>query len=196
VAVGLQSDEALVKRLLPKFNADADDRAQAWREWYTRLGEAAVMAFIRVKNDSSESNMDIFQEAMLTAYVEIEQDRYQPCPGIPLTAYVKGIAYNKIREARRRGRRSGLIEETLQSIGEASVAPLESVIEKRELRRALRSGLATLSGGRRQVLERYLQGHNTAEIAYTLGMSEALVRQHKCRGLATLRTLDSLVQAN
>ena len=190
MALSFTSDEALVKRLLPNLNADPKDRALAWWEWYVRVGEAAVMAFIRIKNDTPESDMDIFQEAMMTAFVEVERGRYEPCAGVPLTAYVKGIAYNKIREARRRARRSTLVEDALQSLSEASHPHLETVVELREQQNALQVGLAMLSRGRRQVLEGYLKGHNTAEIAQTLGMSQDLVRQHKSRGLRSLRAMD------
>ena len=190
IVINSTSDEALVKRLLPKLNADPRDRALAWWEWYVRVGEAAVLAFIRIKNDTPESDMDIFQDAMMTAFMEVERGRYKPRAGIPLTAYVKGIAYNKIREAYRRARRSTLVKDALQDLSEGNQAHLETVVELREQQNALRVGLATLSPGRRQVLEGYLNGHNTAEIAHRLGMSAELVRKHKSRGLRTLRALD------
>ena len=63
------------------------------------------------------------------------------------------------------------------------------MIEYQEQRATLRNGLTRLSPCRRQVLEKYLRGHSTAEIADALGMSEASVRQHKSRGLRTLRQI-------
>jgi RNA polymerase sigma factor (sigma-70 family) len=69
---------------------------------------------------------------------------------------------------------------------------LEIVIEHHEQRDSLRTGLSKLTPHRRQVLEGYLKGHTTAEIAQTLGMSEESVRQHKCRGLRSLRRMDIL----
>ena len=68
------------------------------------IGAAAVLKFIRLNNYTRELDEDIFQEAMLTAYLEVERGHYIPREGIPFTAYVKGIARNKIREARRRER--------------------------------------------------------------------------------------------
>lgn len=193
MTVQMKSGETLIKRLLPTKNHDAKDRALAWWEWYVKVGEASLMAFIRVKNDTVEPDMDIFQEAITTAFVEVERGNYQPCVGIPLTAYVKGIARNKIREARRRSYRSVKIEDALQHIIEPVAPSMEKIIEGRERWNTLEQGLSQLSCGRRQVLEAYLNGQSTAEIAQDLGMSEALVRQHKSRGLRSLKAMVAFV---
>jgi RNA polymerase sigma factor (sigma-70 family) len=148
------------------------------------------MAFIRVQNNTPELDADILQEAVITAYAEVERGRYEPRDGIPFAAYVKGIARNKIREARRRARRLVPLNDTAEF--EDGRPQLEIVIEHHEQRDSLRTGLSKLTPHRRQVLEGYLKGHTTAEIAQTLGMSEESVRQHKCRGLRSLRRMDIL----
>lgn len=183
-----ESDEVLVKRLLPSTNGNPASRAAAWREWYTQVGEASVLGFIRAQNDTSEADMDIFQEAMLTAFVEVERGRYRPHLNVPFAAYVKGIARNKIREARRRTRRFIPLEDSPQSEIESD-EHLEAAVEYQEQQDTLQASLAKLTQNRRQVLERYLQGNTTAEIAQSLGITEALVRQHKSRGLRRLRQL-------
>lgn len=184
-----QSDEVLVKRLLPSTNRDPRDRIAAWEEWYAESGAASVMAFVRVKNDTAEPDMDILQEAMVTAYTEVERGRYEPRLGIPFAAYVKGIARNKIREARRRTRRSIPLGDVHDALFAGDGDSLDATIEHREQRALLRMGMSRLPSLRRQVLERYLKGHSTSEIARALGMSEASVRQHKCRGLRALRAM-------
>jgi RNA polymerase sigma factor (sigma-70 family) len=153
------------------------------------VGQISLLKFIRVHNTTSEPDEDILQEAMLTAYLEVERGRYQPREGVPFTAYVKGIARNKLREARRRGRVWLSLED-----GEAELPadrrferPLEVTIERREQDLTLRRGLAMLPGDKRQVLERYLYGESTGEIAASMAITEDLVRQHKCRGLRQLR---------
>ena len=148
------------------------------------------MAFVRTKNDTPEPDADIVQEAIVTAYVEVERGRYEPRTGIPFTAYVKGIARNKIREARRRTwRLTPIDDETPSSWLESDVPRLEHAIERQERLASVRSGLSQLSDSRRQVLQCYLQGLSTREIALALGMSEASVRQHKCRALRELRAM-------
>mgnify|MGYP001822429162 CR=1 FL=1 len=191
------SDRTLVERLLPSRNETRQDRAEAWSEWYAQVGERAVLSFVRAKNDTTELDMDIVQEAMTIAYVEVERGRYQPRVGIPFAAYVKGIARNKIREARRRCRRYVLVEDVSEHIAtralpqDSSTRP-EAVVVRREESAWLRAGLSRLTPCRRRVLEGYLGGRSTTEIAHTLGLSEAAVRQHKSRGLRSLRNMGVL----
>ena len=129
---------------------------------------------------------------MLTAYVEVERGRYEHRAGVPFTAYVKGIARNKIREARRRGRRWAALEEAASLPADPAPRALEGAVEKRQAHQALRQGLEKLPPQRRQVLQHYLDGESLAEIAQRLDITEALVRQHKHRALARLQQLSVL----
>ncbi|MBN1811904.1 MAG: sigma-70 family RNA polymerase sigma factor [Anaerolineae bacterium] len=185
-----ESSEVLIKRLLPSTNCDPQDRAIAWEEWYANGGRSSVMAFVRAQNDTQEHDADILQEAVITAYAEVERGRYEPRDGIPFAAYVKGIARNKIREARRRGQRLVPLDDTSEF--EDDRPQLEAVIERQEQQSSLHTGLSKLTPDRREVLECYLKGHSTAEIARALGMSEESVRQHKSRGLRSLRRMEIL----
>jgi RNA polymerase sigma-70 factor (ECF subfamily) len=187
-----ESDEALVRRLLPSANPDPTERARAWTEWQDAIGGPAVLKYVRLSNNTAEADEDILQDAMLTAYVEVERGRYEQRAGIPFTAYVKGIARNKIREARRRGRHWAALEEAANLPADPAPRALEGVVEHRQARQALRQGLEQLSPQRRQVLQHYLDGESLAEIAQRLDITEALVRQHKHRALERLQQLSVL----
>jgi RNA polymerase sigma factor (sigma-70 family) len=184
-----KSNEALERKLLPSISPNRADRARAWAEWQMSVGQVSLLKFIRVHNTTSEPDEDILQEAMLTAYLEVERGRYEPREGVPFTAYVKGIARNKLREARRRVRGWLPLEDgdSESPAGSRFERPLESTVERREQDLTLRRGLAMLPGDKRQVLERYLHGESTGEIAASMAITEDLVRQHKCRGLRQLR---------
>jgi RNA polymerase sigma factor (sigma-70 family) len=184
-----KSNDVLVERLLPHTNGDPADRAAAWEEWYVNTGAASVLAFVRKQNDTPELDADILQEAIAIAYVEVERGRYEPRTDIPFAAYVKGIARNKIREARRRTWRLTSIEDIPQSLLESDAPLLEHTVERQEQLARLRSDLSKLPPCRRRVLQCYLQGQSTVEIARTLGMSTDAVRQHKCRALRSLRQM-------
>lgn len=183
--------EALTRRLLPRYNFDRQDRALAWSQWQEAYGSHILMRYVRAHNTTAETDEDIIQDALLTAYLGVEAERYQPRDGVPFAAYVVGIARNKIREARRRGKHVALFDETQEEIGLRPVGALqrqpERVIERREQREQLLRELLQLPDARRQVLEHYLAGDSTGEIAGQMAISEDLVRQHKCRGLRRLR---------
>jgi RNA polymerase sigma factor (sigma-70 family) len=182
-----ETDEALIRQLLPSSNPDRRARARAWAEWQAAAGEQALRNFIRVSNYTPEPDEDILQEALLTAYLEVERGGYQPQAGVPFAAYVKGIARNKIRAAARRHREWLSLEQVTPPTGVQR--QLEAQMESREERRILQDGLASLPPPRRSVLEGVLNGESTAEIAAGLAISEALVRQHKCRALRSLRRM-------
>lgn len=181
----------LTRRILPQFNPDRQDRAQAWAEWQELCGDHILMRFVRGHNNTREADEDIVQEAVLTAYLGVESQRYQPRENVPFTAYVIGIARNKIREARRRERHLTDLDETEEEVGPRPVSVLqrqpERAIERREQLQLLHSGVSRLPEARRQVIERYLAGASTNEIAGQMAISEDLVRQHKCRGLRALQ---------
>lgn len=197
--------ETLIHRLLPGTNADRQDRASAWTEWQMNSGEHILFCFVRAHNSTAEADEDIIQDALLTAYLRVERGLYHPREGVPFTAYVIGIARNKIREARRRERFHANLDEDREELGlPTGGSPVtgrlprqpESAIERLEQHEALRRGLSRLPQARRQVLEHYLSGASTDEIANRLAMSEALVRQHKCRGLRALqRDMQHMVPA-
>lgn len=182
-----KSNEVLVERLLPTVNRNSEDRAMAWEQWYASVGLAAVGAFVRTTNDTATPDDDIVHDAITTAYEQVEGGRYEPRLDIPFTAYVKGIARNKIREARRRSWRCVALEDVPPTLFESDRPGLETLIEHREQIMALRDGLAHLPPLRRLVLEDYLQGRSTDEIAQAAGMSEEAVRQHKSRALRQMQ---------
>jgi len=185
VETRLKSSEALVTRLLPAANADPADRAVAWEEWYAGADVSSVLSYVRMANNTPEPDTEIVQEAITTAYLEIERGRYEQRRGVPFTAYVKGIARNKIREAQRRTWRTLPLEET--PARETATTRMETLIERREQVAAVREAMAHLPESRRQVLDRCFRGQTTRDIAHGLGLSEAAVRQHKSRGVRSIR---------
>ena len=120
----------------------------------------------------------------------METGRYEYRVGIPFSAYVKGIAKNKIREARRRDSHIMRVgDEFLLRFPDEAHRPLDDVIEHHEQKERLQQGLKRLPNRRRTVLERFIRGESTAEIAAALDISKESVRQHKCRGLRRLQEL-------
>jgi len=182
-----RSNETLERKLLPNVCPDRQERARAWDEWQQNCGEAALLKFIRIYNTTCETDEDIFQEVMLTAYLAVESGRYRPQEGIPFTAYVKGIARNKIRQALRQARGCVALDDVMDVVSDAQACRIEADVEHRERQVVLWRCLATLPGDRRRVIEHFLSGEDTREIADHLAISAELVRQHKSRGIRQLQ---------
>lgn len=180
-----------VTRLLPDENPDLADRAVAWEDCWDHIS-TSVMKYIGYANRTSAEDSEIFADAMVTAYVEVECGRYEHRVDVPFTAYVKGIARNMIREAYRRDRRVVQLMDTLDShdpVDETEQQPdFEKAVERTEEHQTLYRRLAELPQRRRQVLLMSSQGYDTPHIAAALGIREDLVRQEKCRGLQQLRS--------
>ncbi|MGC9396013.1 MAG: RNA polymerase sigma factor [Anaerolineae bacterium] len=182
-----KSNEVLVERLLPAVNDNPKDRAVAWEEWYASVGVPSVMAFVRVTNDTVTPDDDIVHDAIATAYEQVEGGRYEPRLDIPFTAYVKGIARNKIREARRRSWRYVALDDARLALFESDRPSLESLIEHQERIAKLCDDITRLSPLQQRVLTGYFHGRSTGEIAQASGMSEEAVRQHKSRALRRIQ---------
>lgn len=181
-----ESDEALISRLMPSTNDDRHDRALAWAEWHS-IAQSFLCTFMQVHNNTGEPDDDLIQDALVTAYLSVERGRYHPRDGIPFYAYVKGIARNKIREARRRSHRLVDLDHIPYHPGGELPRQPEELVSLREEEDLVRSHLAKLQGTRQQVLVHFLNGESTGQIAAQLNMSEALVRQHKCRALKAIK---------
>ena len=52
-----ESDEAIIRRLLPSTNTDRADRAQAWAEWQ-ETAAPHLYAFVRTHNNTRETDDD------------------------------------------------------------------------------------------------------------------------------------------
>lgn len=172
-----------VKRLLPDETPDPAQRAEAWQACWDTLGRA-VLRYIQGKNQTSTDDRDILADALATAYIEVEHRRYEYRPGVPFTAYVKGIARNLILEAYRRDKRSVPLTEDFDRVDHFD---FEAAVEHAEERDTVHRHLSELSPRRQTILLLHCAGHDTAHIASSLGIRKELVRQEKRRGIQQLK---------
>ena len=125
------------------------------------------------------------QETLILGYQKVEGGQYED-RNLPVTAFLKKIAWYKIMEASRK---------------ETGVIPLDDLYEvvaedhhehervefwkEHEL---LKTALAQLPPRRSHIMLLYEYGYSTAEIAERLGIREDLVRKEKSLGLRQLRS--------
>jgi RNA polymerase sigma-70 factor (ECF subfamily) len=159
----------------------ADRDGAAFTAFYLRY-ERAMLAFFLRRTHDAELAADLTAEVF--AAVLLACRRYRP-GGAPASAWLFGIAQNKLADSRRRGRVQDEARRRLR------MAPL--VLDDDDVRRieACAGADALLDAlpadEREAVRARVLHEQSYEEIAIRLECSQAVVRKRVSRGLARLR---------
>lgn len=145
-----------------------------------------VVAFLLRETGDREASADLAAEVF--AAVLVSARRYRPRDGGSAWPWVRGIALNKLRESRRRGRVEDRARRRLalepESLDDGDLARVDEL--------ASAPGVLALVDElpprqRAAITARIVQEREYAEIAEQLHCSEMVVRQHVSRGLAQLR---------
>jgi RNA polymerase sigma-70 factor (ECF subfamily) len=168
--------------------AVASGDQEAFSQFYRRHLSAVVALLLRETRDrelTADLAAEVFAGALLGA------GRFRARGDGSAWMWLRGVAQNKLRESRRRGRvedraRRRLGFET-EALDDADLARVD------ELASESAGGLVGLVGllperQRRAVRLRVLEGRSYPEIAAELRCSELVVRQHVSRGLKRLRS--------
>jgi RNA polymerase sigma-70 factor (sigma-E family) len=147
----------------------------------TRLG--ALLRYATAVTADPHLAQDVVQEVLLRAHQRWERIAAADQP----EAYVKRMLLNEYLSWRRRlGRRAQPLPDDVIA---SATPPTDDHAGGVADRSVLVSLIATLPPRQRAVLAlRYYEGLGDAQIADLLGCSEATVRSHAARALATLRT--------
>jgi RNA polymerase sigma factor (sigma-70 family) len=147
-----------------------------------------VLAFLARRVGSEDVAADLAGETFAAALLSCE--RYRPGEA-PASAWLLGIARNKLRESARHGR---VETEARQRLGVPVLSfDDEDLLRVQELASVGETALALLeqlpAAHREAVRARVVDELDYEQLALELGHSEQLVRQHVSRGLRRLRTL-------
>jgi RNA polymerase sigma-70 factor, ECF subfamily len=170
---GIRELQEVLSRYLPRFHSSA----------YRQLGNAA---------DAE----DAVQDALLAAYVHLDQFKGQAQMSTWITSIVTNCARMQLRRRPRQPHLSleepcGEDQEYCWSDRLADSGPSpEEECRNSELRRRLLQSVAQLSPSLRRAFElRDLDGHSVREAARTLGLAEGTVKAHLSRGRAKVTRL-------
>jgi RNA polymerase sigma-70 factor (ECF subfamily) len=148
----------------------------------------AVVAFLYRETRDREAAADLAAEVFAAAFVYAR--RFRALEGASAAPWIRGIAQNKLRESRRRGRvedrarrRLALQPEPLTDADLERVEELASVDHQDTL--GLLEQLPPAQ--RAAVRSRVMEEQEYSEIARRLRCSELVVRQRVSRGLARLQ---------
>jgi RNA polymerase sigma factor (sigma-70 family) len=151
---------------------------------FYRRHSRAVLGFFRRRVPSPELAFDLTAETFATAIESLE--RYVPGPE-PASAWLYGIARNKLAEALRLG---DVQERARRSLAMQPLVLDDEGVESLERQSAGRALSALDSLPREQaeaIRARHLEEREYGEIATELRCSESVVRKRVSRGLTTLR---------
>jgi RNA polymerase sigma factor (sigma-70 family) len=161
--------------------------ADAYATFYRRH-LALVIAFCLRSTGDREMAADLSSEVFATALSVAP--RFDPGLHRSAEPWLLGIAQNKLRESRRRGRVQDAIRRRLQM---EPLDPADYDLERVEQLAgegdgALTAALASLTEAERDAIHaRVVEERSYDEIAQTLGCSESVVRKRVSRGLSRAR---------
>ena len=155
----------------------------AWGRLF-ELHYRQVYAFVRYRLARADEAEDIASQVFEVAFSRATSFDYR---GVPIEAWLMGIARNLVRDHLKKLGRRGISEEFDDAVELA--APDDSAAA--DLRRDLLSAMAALTVDQRQVLQlRFLMDRSVAETAAVMGRSEDAVKNLQRRALAAMqRTL-------
>lgn len=167
-------------RLRPLWlRAQAGDEA-AYRQALTLVAERLRGFFVRRMAGFSQDVEDLVQETLLALH--LQRGTYES--GVPVTAWVHGIARHKLVDLwRRRGRGERLFE----SFDELPEALHPAIHDEFATRHDLALLLQVLPAAQRQaIVDTRVEGLSVADAARRAGLSEAAVKVQVHRGLKRL----------
>jgi RNA polymerase sigma-70 factor (ECF subfamily) len=139
---------------------------------------------VRALGNADEAR-DAVQETLVRALAAIRNDRIPP--GVPLEAFIYGIARHVIADVHRRRARDGTPTIDPGTLHAPDPSPLEALIQHEE-REIVARGLAALPAADRELLERcFVRGERVAAIAAQLGEPADRIRKRKSRAMERLR---------
>ncbi|GAB4322122.1 MAG: RNA polymerase sigma factor [Dehalococcoidia bacterium] len=165
-------DEALARR------ASAGD-ADAWSEIFERHYRT-VYGFVRYRLRQPEEAEDIAAQVFEVAYARASSFDYR---GVPIEAWLMGIARNLVRDQAKKHMRRGPHEE----LDEQSAGTAAGEAPAVELRHDLEAAMRHLTEDQQTVLAlRFLLDKSVAETAAIMNRSEDAVKNLQRRALAAM----------
>lgn len=147
-----------------------------------------VEKYVLDNNGTTDEAKDIYQEAFIAVWRNIQLDRFQPQQENSLDGYLYRVAKNKWLDHLRSVKRSPLVALTHSQDGVEEVETLSH--DEEQLLENIKKNFKRLGEVCRQVLERfYYQKQSMRTIAEAMKWTEATAKNNKYRCLQQLRQL-------
>jgi RNA polymerase sigma-70 factor (ECF subfamily) len=166
-------DEELARRAVER---DAD----AWRAIF-EAHYATIFAFVRFRLGRREEAEDIASQVFEIAYGRADRFDYR---GVPIEAWLIGIARNLVRDQVKKLVRRGPQEELVEALAPAEPDAAAGV----DLRQDLLAAMSGLTADQQMVLaHRFLMDRSVEETARLMERSEDAVKNLQRRALAAMQ---------
>jgi RNA polymerase sigma factor (sigma-70 family) len=156
---------------------DAVERRQGWEAWYER-DAPALIGYIERRcraHKCPDHSEDISQDTFLIGFRNVSSGRYQE-QGVPLRAYLYGIAFNLIHEVARLRYRESTMPNELEVEALSSLCP-DDIISAKEIVRRVQDACADLPQVHLLVLKRvYLEQRTASQVAEEVGKTAGNIR--------------------
>ncbi len=182
----VQGDAAKHKTAFEQLHAIRANDASALKALYQN-NYYKIEHYILNNNGTEEQAKDIFQEAFIAVWRNIQLDKFQPENETALDGYLYRIARNKWMDYLRSGHYNKVVrmDEHHQPEEVDEIRP-----EENENLQAVKKHFKSLGENCRKILTRYYY-HNDSlrKIAETMGWTEATARNNKYRCIQQLKEM-------
>ncbi len=147
-----------------------------------------VESFVLNNNGTSEQAKDVFQEAFIAVWRNIQLDRFEPQNDTALDGYIYQIAKNKWMDQLRSGHHNKIVR---MDTGNLSMRETDEVlVEESEYLAAVKKHFTSLGENCKRILTLYYYNNESLRaIAETMGWTEATAKNNKYRCIQKLREL-------
>lgn len=173
--------------ILQQVRAIKSNNEAALRQLYLD-GYSNVEAFVLSNNGTSEQAKDIFQDAFIAVWRNIQMDRFQPRTGTALDGYLYQVAKNKWMDYLRSGHYNKVVRMENATLPDTGIDALQSV--EHEHLETVKSQFKNLGDNCRKILTMfYYDNQSLLNISEAMGWTEATAKNNKYRCLQQLREL-------
>lgn len=146
-----------------------------------------VESFVLNNNGSTDQAKDVFQEAFIAVWRNIQLNRFEPKNNTALDGYLYQIAKNKWMDYLRSNHHTKLVRmENITVAGETD----DMMEEEESYLQAIKKHFATLGDNCRKILTMYYyENESLRTIADTMGWTEPTAKNNKYRCIQKLREL-------
>lgn len=161
---------------------------EASLRYFYQKNYAKVERYVKNNSGTDDEARDIYQDAFIAVWRNIQLDRFHPQNDTALDGYIYQIAKNKWVDHLRAVKRVQMVELTELNAG-ADTLP-ENNEEEEQMFNIMKTKIKLLGDNCRDLLERfYFQKQSMRTISVAMKWTEATVRNNKYRCIQRLRDL-------